>query len=235
MVARTERLRDHVAQELKSNTLSKPERAKLEAALRNPVIYLGKRTWGIRTPEAQDIRVFLDVIKKHAAQDPRLTQEQIDEIQGFTWKDSKDAKVLSKYEQNGDIFEAQRLAGHKSVTTTFEYLKDRKFKSEMFATFANVSGIVYDEVSNGHTIDKNIIRARVLKNDDLTDDERAELSGMTASGARCKDIENPPSEIEIWEKALAYNRAVSCVQMLCLFRKKTSFKSLRSAFCRSHI
>ena len=67
MVARTERLRDHVAQELKSNTLSKPERAKLEAALRNPVIYLGKRTWGIRTRSR--ILGYFRVIKKHATQD----------------------------------------------------------------------------------------------------------------------------------------------------------------------
>ena len=225
MVARTERLRNHVEQELKSNTLSKPERAKLETALRNPIIYLGKKPWGIRTPVANDIKEFLNAIKKYAAQDLRLTEEQIDEIQNFTWKDSKDAKVLSKYEQNGDIFEAQRLAGHKSVTTTFEYLKDRKFKSEMFATFANVSGIIYDEVSNGHTIDKNIIRARVLKKDDLTDDERAKLSGMTASGARCRDIENPPTEIgNLGKGACLQQSCVLCPNAVFIPQEKRALK-----------
>lgn len=225
IIARTERLRNHVERELKSNTLSKPERVTLEAALRNPVIYLAKKPWGVRTPVSHDILQFLDAIKKYATQDPRLTQEQIDEIQAFTWKDSKDALVLSKYEQNGDIFEAQRLAGHKSVTTTFEYLKDRKFKSEMFATFANVSGIIYDEVSNGHTIDKNIIRARVLKNDDLTDDERAELSGMTASGARCKDIENPPSEIgNLGKGACLQQSCVLCPNAVFIPQEKRALK-----------
>ena len=217
ILKRTERLRSFAENKLASENLTHLERAHLIAAVRNPLIYLGTKPWDIQIVDGRSIREFLKRrLKPHVELDPDLTDTQKEEIAAFTWKDTRDAKALKTLEDTNDVYLVQQLLGHKDLTTTFEYLRARVLKKKFYEQFAEASGIIYDEVSNGFEVNADIIRARFLTGDNLTEEQREKLSGMTVSGARCSDIENPPAEIGNLGKG-------PCQQQSCILCPKAVF------------
>lgn len=217
ILKRTERLRFFAENKLASENLTHLERAHLIAAVRNPLIYLGTKTWDIQIVYTKSIREFLKLhLKPHVELDTDLTDTQKEEIAAFTWKDTRDAKALKTLEDTNDVYLVQQLLGHKDLTTTFEYLRARVLKKKFYEQFAEASGIVYDEVSNGFEVNTDIIRARFLTGDNLTEEQREKLSGITVSGARCSDIENPPAEIGNLGKG-------PCQQQSCILCPKAVF------------
>lgn len=217
ILKRTERLRSFVEEKLTNENLPHLERAHLVAAVRNPLIYLGKLHWNIQIVDKKNIREFLKYhLKPHVELDTDLTDTQKEEIAAFTWKDTRDAKALKTLEDTNDVYLVQQLLGHKDLTTTFEYLRARVLKKKFYEQFAEASGIIYDEVSNGFEINADIIRARFLTGDNLTEEQREKLSGITISGARCSDIENPPAEIGNLGKG-------PCQQQSCILCPKAVF------------
>ena len=217
ILKRTERLRSFAEDKLNSENLTPDERAHLIASVRNPLIYLGKRPWQVQIVGAKNISEFFKLhLKPHVELDSDLTETQKEAIAAFTWKDTRDAKALKTLEDTNDVYLVQQLLGHKSLTTTFEYLRARVLKKKFYEQFAEASGIIYDEVSNGFEVNTDIIRARFLTGDNLTDEQREKLSGITVSGARCSDIENPPAEIGNLGKG-------PCQQQSCILCPKAVF------------
>lgn len=217
ILKRTERLRSYAEDKLATETLTPVERAHLIAAVRNPLIYLGVKSWDIQIVDRKNLREFLKHhLKPHVELDTDLTDTQKKEIAAFTWKDTRDAKALKTLEETNDVYLVQQLLGHKNLTTTFEYLRARVLKKKFYEQFAEASGIVYDEVSNGFEVNTDIIRARLITGDNLTDEQREKLSGITVSGARCSDIENPPAEIGNLGKG-------PCQQQSCILCPKAVF------------
>lgn len=201
-------LREFAERMLKINTLDAATRTYLEKATRSPFAFVTtnhpaeiKHEFG-RSTIAQFLREFIDVRE--------LDEEQKEEVTNFNWSHMRIIAADREYhETNGDIFAVQKKLGHKSERTTSRYLDTHHLKSELYGVFSKVTGIVYDELSQGFNINANVLRARYVKEDDLTDQERSELSGMTASGARCKSIDNPPSEIGNLGKG--HCQAQSCI------------------------
>ena len=217
ILKRTERLRSFTEDRLANENLTPVERAHLTAAVRNPLIYLGVKYWNIQIVDNKNIRDFHKYhLKPHVELDTDLTEAQKEEIAAFTWKDTRDAKALKTLEDTNDVYLVQQLLGHKDLTTTFEYLRARVLKKKFYEQFAEASGIIYDEVSNGFEINTDIIRARFLTGDNLTEEQREKLSGITVSGARCSDIENPPAEIGNLGKG-------PCQQQSCILCPKAVF------------
>lgn len=217
ILKRTERLRSFAEDKLATETLTPVERAHLIAAVRNPLIYLGVKSWDIQIVDRANLREFLKHhLKSHVELDTDLTDTQKEEIASFTWKDTRDAKALKTLEDTNDVYLVQQLLGHKNLTTTFEYLRARVLKKKFYEQFAEASGIIYDEVSNGFEVNTDIIRARFLTGDNLTEEQREKLSGITVSGARCSDIENPPAEIGNLGKG-------PCQQQSCILCPKAVF------------
>ena len=196
---RSKQLRIYANDLLKINTLDAETKLRLEEAACYALSYITHhKPISIKGQLAADAmkQFIVEKIKKPSKKDQDLSAEQRAEIASFSWKDLRDVSLEKEFERTGgDIFAVKKKAGHKSERTTTNYLQSRQLKNELFGTFAKVTGIVFDEVSNGYEINQNILRARFIKDADLTAEERANLSGLTISGAHCRDIENPPSEI----------------------------------------
>lgn len=217
LVKRTEGLRSFVEDKLKDVTLPQNERVTLLKIATNPCIYLSTKKWEVRLAEAKLVRDFFSaIVEQYVSNDPELTEFERSEILNFTWKDTRDAKALTVLEETNDVVVVQQILEHKSLTTTFEYLRARVLKKKFYEQFSEASGIIYNEVSNGFEINNDVIRARYLTGENLTEEQRNKLSGITASGARCSDIENPPPEIGNLGKG-------PCLQQSCILCPKAVF------------
>ena len=93
------------------------------------------------------------------------------------------------------ISAVQLLLGHLNLSTTMTYLKSRQLREELFAIYARVAGIAFDEIKQKATLNRAVIRERYIRNGaQLSAEERRALGGMTLHGARCKNPTSPPPE-----------------------------------------
>lgn len=217
ILKRTERLRSFAENKIQNTAISAKERANLIAVVRNPLIYVSRSPYKETVVTSKNFREFLqNKLAPFVKSDDDLSETEKEEINAFVWKDTRDAKALKTLEDTNDVYLVQKLLGHKDLTTTFEYLRARLLKKKFYEQFAEASGIIYDEVRNDFEINTDIIRARFLVGDNLTDEQRSKLSGITVSGARCSDIENPPAEIGNLGKG-------PCQQQSCILCPKAVF------------
>jgi hypothetical protein len=93
------------------------------------------------------------------------------------------------------FFATQQLLGHAYGTTTMGYLASHQLKEELFAAYARVTGIAFEEIEGKAVLNRAIIQKRfILNGAELTVQERQELGAVTLQGARCKDPTSPPPE-----------------------------------------
>jgi hypothetical protein len=89
----------------------------------------------------------------------------------------------------------QEMLGHKNSKTTITYLESHQIKAELFAIYAKVAGIAFNEIEQKAVLNRAIIRKRYIQNGaDLSTDERRSLGAQTLHGARCKNPKAPPPE-----------------------------------------
>lgn len=93
------------------------------------------------------------------------------------------------------LLSVQAQLGHRDLSTTYKYLQSHQLKHELFETYARVTGIAWNEITDGFILNQDVIKARFQKNgEQFSDAERRNLGAMTLHGARCRSADAPPKE-----------------------------------------
>ncbi|MGJ8597157.1 hypothetical protein [Sulfitobacter sp.] len=148
----------------------------------NSAIKLDGSKWSSFLRNIPQLAEF-DIPKEHLSFFDRITHYDLRHI------------VAHRTLKESGFFATQQLLGHVHGTTTMGYLASRQLKAELFAAYARVTGIAFEEIKGKVVLNRAIIQKRFVRNgDELTLQERQELGVMTLQGARCKeptDISSP--------------------------------------------
>ncbi len=113
--------------------------------------------------------------------------------------DLRDSYVGFTYEfSNYSVLTAQIAAGHKSVGTTQDYLRHKRWKAHSAKTIQKFQTFMFREIGERKSVDATILRAH-MEWGDVTDEERVRLSEFRKNRSRigvgCKDPNSPPQSM----------------------------------------
>lgn len=160
-------------------------------------------------------RLKTDLLASPAAH--TWSEQERDAVQDLRVSDLRDgfaAKVLDS--TNGDLFSVKAALGHKRSTSTLHYLSQRRQIRDSFQKFAALTGVLFDEASQGRSLDPKVLMARCYTGSDagITEAQRQALAGpRTRMGMGCANPFDPPHDLTagpVPEGLCSVQRCVLC-------------------------
>ena len=151
--------------------------------------------------------------------DDERREELIQRIKSTKLSDLRDAAADRVWDKTRSLYAVQAQLGHSHISVTAAYQNRRQKRLEAFASFANVMGVLGDEVEAGEGVDPRILHARILLGQEarIPPAVRAELKKDTLPrgrvGVPCADPYDPPNLGE------TTNQRSRCTLELCVICK----------------
>lgn len=120
---------------------------------------------------------------------------QIDELR---LSDLRDGFAAFLYEDSlYNIFLVKRALGHRSLSSTKHYLRQKRQRRAHWAEFKSLQEVIWDEIATWQRIDPTILFIRVRYGDATPEQRRrlAEHQERTRMGMGCLDPTSPPPEV----------------------------------------
>jgi hypothetical protein len=167
---------------------------------RNANLGIGGRVGDLRVSDEKIMNQRIrSILREHGERLGWLTDEALAaQINELRLSDLRDGFAAFLYEDSlYNMFLVKRALGHKSLSATKHYLRQKRQRRAHWAEFKSLQEAIWDEIATWKRLDPTILFIRVRYGDATPEQRRrlAEHRERTRMGMGCLDPRSPPPEV----------------------------------------